>query len=125
MAQKRTYKCKDTYWVLGVRNSKSGSIRVGIASTRWYHLLTTDPPRVGVLPTSGQALWCLDEKAAQVPRLKLGLCIQWEIATFMYDHTNRLTAVLSMDVFSPEKPRAKGGIDPRASKYVGMEQLGR
>ena len=60
-----------------------------------------------------------------MPRLKLGFCIHWEIGTFMYDHTKRLTAVLSVDVCSPEKPRAKGGIDPGASKYVGMEQLGR
>ena len=42
----------------------------------------------------------------------------------MYDHTNRFTTTLSMDVFSPEKSRAKCGINPGASKYVGIEQLG-
>ncbi len=114
---------KYTYWILGVRNSKSGKTIVGIPSTPSSgRLLTTDSlSRVGILPSSGQTLWCLVENTAQMPRLKLGFCIHWKVATFVYDQPNGLTA--SLAVLSPDDSGAKSGVDSGASKYIGIEQL--
>ena len=67
---------------------------------------------------------CLDENTAQVPRIKLGFCIYRKIAAFVHDHTNRPTAFLPIDIFSPENPCAKSGINAGASKDIGIQQLG-
>lgn len=61
---------------------------------------------------------CLDENTAQMPRLELGFCIYRKIATFVYDETNRLAAILAIQVLSTEDPRAKSGVNSRASKYI-------
>ena len=116
---------KHTYWILRVRNSKSGKKIVGIPSTPSSgRLLTTDSPsRIGIFPSSSQPLWCLVEYTTQMPRLKLSFCIHWKVATFVYDQPNRLTA--SVAVFSPDDSSAQSSINSGASKYIGIEQLGR
>ena len=60
-----------------------------------------------------------------MPSLQLGFCIYREIAAFVHDHTNRLTAFLPMDIFSAENSCAKSSINAGASKDIGIQQLGR
>lgn len=126
LAQEGKHRRKYTYWILGVMNSKSGYTKGRHCFCKLSHLLTTQSSwRVGVSPSSCQPLRCLDENTAQVPRLKLDFCIYWKIAAFVYNHTNRLTALLPINVFSSENSRAKSGIYPSASEYIGIEQLRR